>query len=270
MEKSTTIQLRTDRDMPIIGLGTWGLKDGTAKVVAHALDIGYRMIDTSGDYGTQPGIGRGLKASGLSREDFYMVTKVEETDDAYQATENNLAELQLEHADLVLIHRPSEDGVGVELWRDLIQAKQDGLTKDIGVSNYSEDQIQTLAEVTGEVPAVNQIEWSPFGWSQTMLEFCHTNHIIIQAYSPLTRGKRLADLAVQQVAAKHERSQAQILIRWCLQMGVVPLPKANQILHLEENLGVFDFKLDEEDMLILDDLNEDYSALAERPIYQNA
>lgn len=269
MDSKTKVHLRTNRRMPIVGLGTWGLKDKTAEVIAHALKIGYTMIDTSGDYGTQPGIAEGIKMSGVPRKDFFIVTKIEETDDAYEATKHNLSELRLEYADLVLVHRPPKQGYGEQLWQDLIRAKHDGLTKDIGVSNYSESQIQSLVEATNEIPVVNQIEWSPFGWSQTMLEFCQANDIVIQAYSPLTHGKRLGDLTVQQIAAKYEKTQAQVLIRWCLQMGTVPLPKANQILHLEENLDVFHFELDDEDMILLAELNENYSALGEQPVYQS-
>lgn len=267
IHRESTVPLHTGRTMPIIGLGTWELTEETAETIAEALDMGYPMIDTSGDYETQPGIGDGIWKSGVPRESFYLVTKVEEDDDAYQATEQNLAELQLDYADLVLIHRPPKDGVGENLWRGLIQAKTDGLTKDIGVSNYSATQIQNLADATGEVPVVNQIEWSPFGWSKLMLEFCRANNIVIQAYSPLTRATRLDDGILRDLSDKHEREPSQILIRWCLQKGVIPLPKANQLRHLAANLDVFDFELSGHDMADLETLNESYSALGDQPVY---
>ncbi|HVX57451.1 MAG TPA: aldo/keto reductase, partial [Candidatus Saccharimonadales bacterium] len=165
MNAQSRITLRSGNKMPIMGLGTWKLTRDTADTVAKALELGYRMIDTSGDYGTQPGVGEGIRRSGIGRDEVYLVTKVEETDDAYEATLRNLRELQLDHADLVLIHRPPADEVGLELWRGLIRAKQEGLARDIGVSNYSIDQLQALTDATGETPAVNQIEWSPFGHS---------------------------------------------------------------------------------------------------------
>ncbi len=267
ISQESTVPLHTGRTMPIIGLGTWELTEDTADTIAEALGMGYPMIDTSGDYGTQPGIGEGIWKSGVLRESFYLVTKVEATDDAYEAIEQNLAELQLDYADLVLIHRPPKDGVGENLWRGLMQAKAEGLTKDIGVSNYSIAQIQDLADATGEVPVVNQIEWSPFGWSKPMLEFCQANNIVIQAYSPLTRAERLSDGVLQDLADKYEREPAQILIRWCLQKGVVPLPKANQLRHLAANLNVFDFELSNSDMAELEALNENYSALGDQPAY---
>jgi 2,5-diketo-D-gluconate reductase A len=149
-----------------------------------------------------------------------------------------------------------------------MRAKAEDLTRDIGVSNYSEEQIMTLAEATGEAPVVNQIEWSPFGWSQSMLEFCQANGIIIQAYSPLTRATRLDDGVLQMIAEKRQKTPAQVLIRWCLQIGTVPLPKANRLRHLEENLQVFDFELDKDDMAELSALNENYSTLSDKPIYQ--
>jgi len=169
MQPNSTVELRTGNAMPVMGIGTWQLKDDTAGAIAAALHLGYRMIDTSGDYGTQPGVGDGIRRSGIDRSAFYLVTKVEETDDAYEATRKDLEELHLDFADLMLIHRPPDSGAGEELWRGLIRAKDDGLTRDIGVSNYSTDLIAELIDATGEAPVVNQIEWSPLGHSENML-----------------------------------------------------------------------------------------------------
>jgi 2,5-diketo-D-gluconate reductase A len=265
MDTHSTVPLHSGNRMPVIGLGTWELTDDTAATVARALEIGYPMIDTSGDYGTQAGIGEAIRKSGVPRESFYLVTKVEETDNAYRATQNNLLELDLEYSDLMLIHRPPDDGVGEVLWEGLRQAKREGLTRDIGVSNYTIGQMRELTDVTGEQPAVNQIEWTPFGCSSEMRDYCRKNHIVIQAYSPLTRAQRLDDEALAEIAARHGKSPAQVLIRWNLQNGTVPIPKANQVRHLEENLSVFDFVLTGEDMATLNDLNEHYSALGTLP-----
>ena len=251
--------------MPVLGLGTWQLTEDTASTVARALELGYRMIDTSGDYGTQPGIGEAVRSTGAERDSFYLVTKVEETDNAYRATHKNLSELGLEYADLVLIHRPPDDGVGEVLWEGLLQARREGLTKDIGVSNYSVEQMRELTEMTEEKPAVNQIEWTPLGCSEDMLEYCSENGIIIQAYSPLTRAKRLDDEPLVKLSRRYGKSPAQLLIRWNLERGTVPLPKASQAKHLEENLDVFDFELSEDDMTTLNRLNERYSSLGTLP-----
>lgn len=260
MDKQSTITLHTGAEMPILALGTWELTDDTAGTVARALDLGYRMIDTACDYGSQRGIGEALRRRGR-REDVYLIIKVEEVDDAYQATKKYLAEIGVDHADLVLIHRPPEDSVGQELWQGLVRARKEGLARDIGVSNYSSLQLQELARATGEVPVVNQIEWTPWGHSTSMLEFCRDNDIVIQAYSPLTRAERLDDARLRDIAAGYRRTPAQILIRWNLQLGTVPLPKANRPEHLQENIEVFDFELSDADLSALSGLNEQYSSL---------
>jgi 2,5-diketo-D-gluconate reductase A len=258
---SATVRLLTGTEMPALGFGTWELKHQTVETVYQALAAGYRLIDTSGDYHTQRGIGNALRAFGGDRDDVFVVTKIEETDDAYEATRRNLSELKLDHADLVLIHRPPERGVGEVLWQELRRAKRDGLTRDIGVSNYSIEQIEELVYRTGELPVVNQIEWTPFGHSPRMLDFCHDNGIVIMAWSPLTRGQRLNDDKLAAMAARYGRTPAQLLIRWNLQLGVVPVPKANHVQHLRDNLHVFDFEISQQDMAKLRSLNEHYSAL---------
>ncbi|QBQ55516.1 aldo/keto reductase [Nitrosococcus wardiae] len=265
MNAQSTVQLHSGNAMPILGLGTWQLTIDTADTVAYALELGYRMIDTSSDYGTQPGIGEAIKRSHISRDSLYIVTKVEETDDAYQATKEYLNEMDLEYADLMLIHRPPARGAGEELWDGLIRAKKEGLTKDIGVSNYSAELSQKLIDASNEVPTVNQIEWSPFGHSRDFKNFCIRNNIIIQAYSPLTRGNRLDNKTLNQIASKYHKTPAQMMLRWNIQLGTVPLPKANQKRHLEENLGFFDFEISTQDMEILSNLNEEYSSLGSLP-----
>jgi 2,5-diketo-D-gluconate reductase A len=265
MNDETAIPLRTGSDMPTIGLGTWQLTKDTAESVSTAIDLGFRMIDASSDYGTQPEIAEGIKKSGIDRSEIYIVTKVEETDNAYERTLSNLKELQTDYIDLMLIHRPPQEGVGVELWEDLIKAKEDGLVLDIGVSNYSIMQMEELIDKTGEVPTVNQIEWSPFGHSREMRQYCIEREIIIQAYSPLTRGKRLEDDSLIQTAEKYGKTPAQILIRWSIQKGAVPLPKANKKSHQEEDIDVFDFEITAEDMKFLSSLNEEYSSLGNLP-----
>lgn len=265
MDATSSILLRTGNSMPIMGLGTWQLTKDTADTVAYALELGYRMIDTSSDYGTQTDIGKAIKSSGINRDSLYIVAKVEETDNAYEATKVYLQELGLKYANLMLIHRPPQAGAGEALWEGLIRAKAEGLTEDIGVSNYSEDLMQELIEATNETPVVNQIEWSPFGHSEDMLEYCSNNTIVIQAYSPLTRTKQLQSEVLTQLASKYSKTPAQIVIRWNLQLGTVPLPKANQKEHLKENIDVFDFEISIDDMALLDDLNENYSSLGALP-----
>lgn len=261
MNINSTVKLNSGHSMPIIGLGTWQLTEDTAGTVEYALKLGYRLIDTSSDYGSQKGIGEALKRTDIARQDIYLVTKVEEDDEAYQATKDYLAEMQQEYADLMLVHRPPRDGTaGEELWQSLIRAKKEGLTRDIGVSNYNEEQIQSLIDDSGDTPAVNQIEWTPFGHSDDMKKFCDSKSIVIQAYSPLTREERTDDEKLNQIARKYSKTAEQLLIRWNLQLGVVPLPKANSRDHLQQNLDVFDFQIDDDDMAALAQMNRDYSS----------
>lgn len=247
--------------MPVLGLGTWMLTSHTTEAVQRAIDLGYRMIDTSGDYHTQNGIGRAIRACATPPDQLFVVTKVEPDADAYESTVKNLKEMGLAYADLVLIHRAPDKGVGESEWRGLMHARDEGLARNIGVCSYRVDQLQSLAQATGEMPAVHQIEWSPFGHSLDMLNFCEANDIAVQAYSPLTRGKRLRDERLEEIASSHDKTPAQIILRWDLQHGVAPIPKAYREDHQRENIEVFDFELDAREMAALDALNERYSAL---------
>lgn len=257
----STIALRTGREIPVIGLGSWMLTSHTPEAVLHAFELGYRMVDTSADYMTQAGIGKAIRRYNQRRDSLYVVMKVEPEENGYDATVRNLGELKLAYADLVLIHRAPEKGVGEKLWEQLIRAREEGLTRDIGVCSYKIQQLRTLGENTGELPAVHQLEWSPFGHSLDMLSFCRGQNIVLQAYCPLTRGKRLKDERLLAIAGKYGKTPAQVILRWDLQHGVVPIPKAYREDHQRDNLEVFDFSLDEIDMGTLDGLNEQFSAL---------
>lgn len=260
-----TVELRGGQAMPVLGLGTWQLNDDTAGTVEEALRLGYRMIDTSGDYGTQPGIGEALRRTDVPRDEIYLVTKVEEDEDAYEATRRNLEELGQEYADLMLVHRPPPSGAGVELWEGLIRAREEGLARAIGVSNYAASQMEELADRTGEMPAVNQVEWSPFGWSRDLLDWSRAHGVVIQAYSPLTRSQRLDDEGLRAIAERHGATPAQVLIAWNVHRGVVPLPKANRHGHLVENLEALGVELTADDLGELDGRNERSSSLGKLP-----
>lgn len=265
MDADSKVSLRTGRSMPVFGLGTWELTNDTTGTVEQALRLGYRMIDTAVDYGSEEGIGEAIRRSEIDRAEIYLVDKIEEDEDGFEATRKRLSTMGQDYADLMLIHRPPEEGVGVELWKGLIRAREEGLTRDIGVSNYSIEQIEQLTDATGELPVVNQIEWSPFGWSREMLDYSRDRKVVIQAYSPLTRTERLDDEALVKLAEEIGRTPAQILLRWNLQLGTPPLPKANQLDHVSENLGAFGFELTGEQMEQLENLNEHYSSLSSLP-----
>jgi diketogulonate reductase-like aldo/keto reductase len=264
MNKSSMVELHNGNTMPILGLGTYKLVNNTTDVVKKALELGYSMIDTAGNYGTQRAIGRALAESELARSEYYIVTKVENNDDTYEAAKQNVQELGLDYVDLVLIHWPPEQGTDADLWAGLLRAKAEGIVRDIGVSNYSIENLENLLGSSLEIPVVNQVEWSPFGYDVELLEFCEDNSIVMQAYSPLTRGERLDNPVVESVAEKHNKSPAQVLIRWSIELGIVPLVKSSSSEHLRENIAVFDFSLDREDVQKLASLNESYSALGLR------
>jgi len=249
--------------MPLMGLGTWELTVRTVETLCNALELGFRMIDTAPGYHTQRGIGDAIRACGFERDAVFVVTKIDPREDAYSAIRKSLGQMRLDHVDLALIEEPPEHGVGEMAWQGLRRAKREGLARDIGVCSYSIDAIEELVYRTGEMPAVNQVEWTPFGHSPRMLDFCRENEITIQALSPLTRGKRLGDDKMASMAARYGKTSAQLLLRWNLQLGVVPLPKANHVQHQRENLNLFDFEILPQDMARLNALNEHYAARGE-------
>lgn len=266
MEPDTRIPLRTGREIPVLGLGTWELVNDTPETVEAALEAGYRMIDTATDYGSQPGIGRALAGGAVPRDRVYVVTKIEETDDPMEGARRDLGELGLDCADLTLLHRPPRDGTaGEALWEGLLRLREAGLARDVGVSNYGPAAIDRLTQATGEAPAVNQIEWTPFGHDPDLRDHHREAGIVLMAYSPLTRGERLGDVTLGEIARRHGRTPAQVLIRWSLQSGAVPIPKANRMDHCHENLDVFGFALEPADMARLDALNAHWSALGSLP-----
>lgn len=251
--------LPSGHTMPLLGLGTAGLTRNTVESVRQAVAAGFRLIDTSHDYHTQRGIGDALRACGVARDSLYVVSKVAPDEDSVEALRRNLRELRLDYVDLALMQAPLDHGLGEAAWRGLRRAKREGLTVDIGVSNYSIDHIEELVYRSGEMPAVNQVEWTPFGHSPRMLDFCRDNGIVIQAGSPLTRAMRLNDNQLASMAARYGKTPVQMVLRWNLQLGVVPLPKANTPQHQADNLNVFDFEIVAHDMVRLSALNQHYS-----------
>jgi diketogulonate reductase-like aldo/keto reductase len=247
--------------MPLMGLGTSGLTVRTVETLRKALELGFRMIDTAPDYHTQRGIGDAVRACGFERDAVFIITKIDAGEDACASMHKSIGQLRLEQLDLALIAGPPEHGVGEQAWQGLRRARREGLVRDIGVCGQSIDAIEELVYCTGEMPAVNQVEWSPFGHSPRMLDFCLENEIVIQASSPLTHGKRLGDDKIGLMAARYGKTPAQLVLRWNLQLGVAPLPKANHVQHQRENLNLFDFEILAQDMARLNALNEHYSAV---------
>lgn len=254
-------RLNDGREIPVLGLGMWNLGSGRAAedAVRAALGVGYRLFDTAKLYANERALGAAIRSDGVPRERVFVTTKLWNDDHGYEAAlgafDRSLGELGLDYVDLYLIHWPGGKKRS-ESWRALETIHQRGLARSIGVSNYT---IRHLEEVLAEsrvVPAVNQVEFHPFLYQKELLEFCGRHGIVVEAYSPLTKGRRLHDPVIQEVAAKVGRTPAQVLLRWCLQHGLVVIPKSSRSERIEENARVFDFSLSPADMARLDDLDE--------------
>ncbi|GAA2362343.1 oxidoreductase [Catellatospora methionotrophica] len=249
------VTLNNGVPMPQLGFGVWQVDDDTAeKAVTTALESGYRSIDTAKLYFNEQGVGRALRASGLPREELFVTTKLwnteHEYDQALRAFDESLAKLGLDYLDLYLIHWPvpSQDRY-TEAWRALEKLYADKRVRAIGVSNFTVQTMSRLLDEFDVVPAVNQIELHP-RFPQEELRKLHAVHdIATEAWSPLGQGKGLLDDPVlARVAAKHGRTPAQVVLRWHLQLGNVVIPKSVTPSRIAENIAVFDFALDDEDM----------------------
>ncbi|HLQ41839.1 MAG TPA: aldo/keto reductase [Thermoplasmata archaeon] len=255
------VTLHDGNTMPVLGLGMWQAGSGkqTRKAVATALEIGYRLFDTAKLYGNESDLGTAIRESGIPREEIFVMTKLWNNDQGYEsglrAFEKSRRELGLDYVDLYLIHWPVP-GLRQESWKALLKIRDEGLARSIGVSNYTIRHLEELLRATPAPPAVNQVEFHPFLYQKELLEFCVSKKIQLEAYSPLTRGHRLDHPVIAQIAARHGRTPAQVLIRWSLQHGLVVIPKSIRPERIRENAAVFDFQLSPDDMKRLDSLDE--------------
>ncbi|MBX6391428.1 MAG: aldo/keto reductase [Frankia sp.] len=253
-----TRPLRDGRELPVIGLGTYRMADPAAEVRA-ALAAGYRLIDTASSYGNEAGVGEGIATSDVPREQIVVTTKLRGADQGYEsalrAFEESRRRLGLEYVDIYLIHWPLPwlDRY-VDSWRAMIRLRDDGLLRSPGVSNFTPAQIERLAVETGVLPVVNQVELHPF-FTQDELVACHVGQgIVTQAWQPLARKTALlADPVIGEIAARHEVTPAQVVLRWHLQRGVVPIPKSSSRQRQRTNLDVFGFALTEDEMAAIVD-----------------
>ncbi len=248
--------------MPIFGLGTWPLKGKAVyQAVLWALEIGYRLIDSASFYGNEKQVGEALEKTKILRDDIFITTKVWNSDQGYENTlaafDRSLKLLNLDYIDLYLMHWPVK-GLRNETWKALEKIYDNGRVRAIGVSNFTIRHLDELKTTLKLMPTVNQVEFSPFLYQKELLEYCKSNKIVIEAYSPLTKAKKLNDSTLMTIGQKYSKSPAQVLIRWDLQHDIVTIPKSGDKQHLIDNANVFDFSLDESDMRQLDDLNEDF------------
>lgn len=259
----STVKLNNGVNMPIIGLGVWQAAEGTEveKAVAAALAAGYRLIDTAKIYGNEMGVGNAVKSANVPREQLFITTKLWNEDQGYdaalQAIDNSLLELQLSYVDLYLVHWPNNNReVREETWRAMEAIFNTGKAKAIGVSNYTIAHLKEMDTYATIPPAVNQIEWNPFVYDTPLLAACKERNIVVEAYSPLSRGERLMDPRITAIAEKYGKTNAQILIRWCLAHECVVIPKSVQEERIRENIDVFDFMLKDADIVALNALAE--------------
>jgi 2,5-diketo-D-gluconate reductase A len=251
------VVLNNGVSMPQLGYGVFRVPDDdTERAVLAALDAGYRSIDTASLHGNETGVGRALGASGLARDHFFVTTKVWNDDQGYDSTlrafDASLGRLGLDHVDLYLIHwpKPSLDRY-VETWRALEKLYADRRVRAIGVSNFQPDHLRRLLDETDIVPAVNQIELHP-DLQQEQLRRFHAEHgVVTEAWSPLGQGLALRHPVVAELAHRHGRTPAQVVLRWHVQLGNVAIPKSTTPSRIRENMGLFDFALAEADMAAL-------------------
>lgn len=259
---SPSLKLSNGVEIPRIGLGVWKIDNSkVSQVVEWALKAGYRHIDTATAYQNEEGVGQGIRLSGVPRQEIFVTTKIIIYDyfRPEEAIETSLNKLKLDYVDLYLIHRPFLGWKNA--WRALEKIYQSGRARSIGVSNFGIHELEALKKMGGLMPMVNQVELSPFLNRQKLVEYCQSHGIIVEAYSPLTRGRRLDNQTVIDLAKKYHQSAAQIMIRWGLQHGLVMLPKSENKKHLENNFAVFNFEINDQDLKKLDSLNDNFTTL---------
>lgn len=247
--------------IPQIGLGVWQTPDDVAvTAVSAAIKAGYRHVDTAAIYQNEKGVGEGLRASGVARDDIYVTTKLWNDDQGYdsalKAYDKSLGRLGIDKADLYLIHWPSPHrGLYVDSWKALVRLKEEGRVGAIGVSNFASEHLDRIIDATGVTPVLNQIELHP-DFQQRELRSLHDDlGIRTESWSPLGQGKLLADPVIARIAAKHGRTPAQTIIRWHLDQGLIVIPKSVTPSRIVENFDVFGFALDAGDLAAIDALD---------------
>ena len=279
----TKLTLNDGHLIPQLGLGVWQTRAGATceAAVLAALEAGYRHIDTAAMYGNEESVGAAIRMSGIPRENIFVTTKLWNSDhgNPARALDTSLRKLKVDYVDLYLIHYPVRERR--QSWRALEALRAEGKARSIGVSNFTIRHLRELLAETKTVPAINQVEFHPYLYQRDLLDFCAREGIVIEAYSPLTKGVRLKDPKLVAVARKYSKAEpqqaairsrlplldklsrrtetkstAQILIRWALQHGLVVIPKSANHRRIFEDADVFDFEITSEDMQLLDHFNE--------------
>ncbi len=255
-----TLTLNNGMEMPYLGLGTWKSAEGAEvkESVKSALKIGYKLIDTATLYQNEKGIGEALKESGIKREDIFITSKVWNDDLGFGSTlkayDKSCKLLGTDYLDLYLIHWPVK-GKYIESWKALEKIYKEGRVKAIGISNFLKPHLDKLLEVAEIVPAVNQMEFHPYIIQQDLISFCREKGIVYQAWGPLIFGKAFEEPILKEIGEKYNKNEAQVVLRWDLQKGVLTIPKSVKYDRIKSNSEIFDFELSNEDMIKIDSLD---------------
>lgn len=250
------VNLGTDVTMPMIGFGTWPLRGSQAReATGYALRAGYRHLDTATMYANEPDIGRAVRDSAVPRAELFITTKLpaSRTGQVRGTLEDSLRGLETDYVDLWLIHWPPSDRAAPELWSELIALRDEGLCRAIGVSNYSVAQLDELAAATGELPAVNQVPWSPRKHDAATLRAHRDRGVVLEGYSPL-KNTRLEDPVLTSIAEAHGATAAQVVLRWHLEHQIPVIPKSATPRRIDENLAITGFELTPGEVAAIDAL----------------
>jgi diketogulonate reductase-like aldo/keto reductase len=249
--------LRDGNELPLLGLGVWQVRPGeeTENAVRWALESGYRHIDTAQAYGNEESVGKALRDSGVPREEVFIATKFYPgSKDPEAEAVQSLRRLGLERVDLYIVHWPQ--GGPTWAWPGMERAHERGLARSIGVSNFDVAELDAVLAQARIAPVVNQAQFNPFKYRRALLEACAQRDVVLEAYSPLTTGRNLGDERLAQIAERHGRTPAQVLLRWAVQRGIPVIPKSTRRERIEENAQIFDFTLSDADMQALDALDD--------------
>ena len=250
MTETPAVDLGGGVAIPMVGFGTWQMRGQLAyEAIRHALLAGYRHIDTATMYRNEEQVGRAIADSGLDRADVFVTTKLPpgNAGRARATMAESLKALRTDYVDLWLVHWPPRGRNLVPLWRDFLAARDEGLARAVGVSNYGLREIDDLIDATGERPAVNQISWSPSRYDAALLAAHAERGVAVEGYSPLN-GTRLRDRTLAEIAAKYGVTTAQVVLRWHLEIGVIVIPKSARPERIEQNLDLFSFSLTPEEV----------------------
>jgi diketogulonate reductase-like aldo/keto reductase len=255
-EVQRSLKLADRNQIPLLGLGVWQIENrrDCVDAVRWALELGYRHVDTAQAYGNEEAVGQGLRESGVPREDVFITTKFfPRHSDPAAELEGSLERLGVDYVDLYIIHWPA--GGPTRAWHGMERAREAGQARSIGVSNYSVDDLNELLAVANVMPVVDQVQFSPYSYRKALLGACRQSGIALEAYSPLGTGRHLASETVAQIARHHERTPAQVLLRWCIERGIPVIPKSTHRERIAENARLFDFELSEDEIVELDSLD---------------